>query len=93
LNWCFSFGRNRWLKKVSGLISAKHPARLGRADFGGGIRLAFGCERNEVSDNRIDRTGPKGDPRAGHPRADGHGFRTNSNCRGRRIEKQVTVEP
>lgn len=30
------------------------------ADFGCGIRLAFGCDRNEVSDNRIDRTGRGG---------------------------------
>ena len=30
------------------------------AKFGGGIRLAFGCDRNEVGDNRIDRTGRGG---------------------------------
>jgi len=30
------------------------------AKFGCGIRLAFGCDRNEVSDNRIDRTGRGG---------------------------------
>lgn len=30
------------------------------AEFGGGIRLSFGCDRNEVSDNRIDRTGRGG---------------------------------
>ncbi|MCE9630649.1 MAG: right-handed parallel beta-helix repeat-containing protein [Planctomycetia bacterium] len=30
------------------------------AEFGGGIRLAFGCDRNEVSDNRVDRTGRGG---------------------------------
>lgn len=30
------------------------------ADFGGGIRLAFGCDRNEVSDTHIDRTGRGG---------------------------------
>jgi hypothetical protein len=30
------------------------------AEFGGGIRLAFGCDRNEVSNNRIDRTGRGG---------------------------------
>lgn len=30
------------------------------AAFGCGIRLAFGCDRSEVSDNRIDRTGRGG---------------------------------
>ena len=30
------------------------------AEFGCGIRLSFGCDRNEVSDNRIDRTGRGG---------------------------------
>ena len=30
------------------------------AEFGCGIRLAFGCDRSEVSDNRIDRTGRGG---------------------------------
>lgn len=30
------------------------------AEFGGGIRLSFGCDRNVVSDNRVDRTGRGG---------------------------------
>ena len=30
------------------------------AEFGGGIRLSFGCDRNELSDNRIERTGRGG---------------------------------